>query len=138
MIVDLAFAEPLVILIKLADRLHNMRSVYVLRPEKQRRCGGLVFSRWVRAEHNLRAVPMPLPEECKKCDEGGPGRGFAGSGAGCTQQVFSCSRLPSATQHAQPPHNLLLVCILLSACAVFRRRRWKCGAPWRSHLAGMP
>lgn len=28
--------DPLILAVKLADRLHNLRTIYVLRPEKQR------------------------------------------------------------------------------------------------------
>ncbi|GIL60849.1 hypothetical protein Vafri_15365 [Volvox africanus] len=53
LIVDLAFEEPLVILVKLADRLHNMRTVYVLAPEKQRSVAEETLEVWCSMAESL-------------------------------------------------------------------------------------
>eukprot|EP00887_Chlorella_sp_A99_P008297 scaffold12.g8297.t1 len=46
-------AEPLVILIKLADRLHNMRTVYALSPEKQRAVASETRTVWCSLAERL-------------------------------------------------------------------------------------
>ncbi|GLC43641.1 hypothetical protein PLESTM_001498700 [Pleodorina starrii] len=53
LIVDLAFEEPLVILVKLADRLHNMRTVYVLPPDKQRSVAEETLEVWCSMAESL-------------------------------------------------------------------------------------
>ncbi|KAG1681598.1 hypothetical protein FOA52_014106 [Chlamydomonas sp. UWO 241] len=66
MIVDLSFEEPLVILIKLADRLHNMRSVYVLKAEKQRSVSEETLEVWCTMANSLGwdAVKAELEDLC--------------------------------------------------------------------------
>jgi len=45
--------EPLVILIKLADRLHNMRTIYALKPAKQRAVAQETLSVWCNLAERL-------------------------------------------------------------------------------------
>ena len=45
--------EPLVIVVKLADRLHNMRTVYALRPDRQRAVATETLQLWCSLAERL-------------------------------------------------------------------------------------
>ena len=59
--------NPLVILIKLADRLHNMRTVYALKPNKARAVAAETRQLWCSLAERLGILPLKvLPHEtCK-------------------------------------------------------------------------
>ena len=45
--------EPLVLVVKLADRLHNMRTVYALRPDRQRTVAAETMQVWCSLAERL-------------------------------------------------------------------------------------
>ena len=45
--------EPLVLVVKLADRLHNMRTVYALRPDRQRAVAAETMQVWCSLAERL-------------------------------------------------------------------------------------
>jgi len=45
--------EPLVLVVKLADRLHNMRTVFALRPDKQRAVAAETMTVWCSLAERL-------------------------------------------------------------------------------------
>jgi (p)ppGpp synthase/HD superfamily hydrolase len=45
--------EPLVLVVKLADRLHNMRTVYALRPDRQRTVAAETTQVWCSLAERL-------------------------------------------------------------------------------------
>jgi hypothetical protein len=64
--------EPLVLVVKLADRLHNMRTVYALPPDRQRAVAIETLQVWCSLSERLgmfalkvRALPSPGP--CPLC-----------------------------------------------------------------------
>ena len=63
--------DPLILAVKLADRLHNLRTIYVLKPEKQKAVANETLRIFCRlAENlgffslrvNLKTVPCKLPD----------------------------------------------------------------------------
>lgn len=52
--------NPLVILIKLADRLHNMRTVYALKPNKARAVAAETRQLWCSLAERLGILPLKV------------------------------------------------------------------------------
>ena len=52
--------NPLAILIKLGDRLHNMRTVYALKPEKARAVAAETRQLWCSLAERLGILPLKV------------------------------------------------------------------------------
>jgi (p)ppGpp synthase/HD superfamily hydrolase len=61
--------EPLVILIKLADRLHNMRTIYALKPAKRRAVAQETLSVWCSLAERLGMFALKVGAAvCAQCN----------------------------------------------------------------------
>lgn len=84
-------AEPLVILIKLADRLHNMRTVYALSPEKQRAVASETRTVWCSLAERLGMFALKVGE--------GPWGVGAGAGAEAALSQGASALPPTVGPH---------------------------------------
>ncbi len=66
--------EPLVLVVKLADRLHNMRTVFALRPDKQRAVAAETMTVWCSLAERLGMFSLKVsfpPKICCACGQTG-------------------------------------------------------------------
>jgi hypothetical protein len=136
MMFEAVVEEPLVILVKLADRLHNMRTVYALAPAKQQAVAEETLAVWCSMAGSLGWHGLKVRTKVKNNSIvvylllQGPGlhRAVSGGvyvvqswGGGAAWWVF------------------LLVCTRwrLPSGRLSRRSRLRCGAAWLAHWAGM-